>query len=167
IGQSFDARFRFGYRGRKWVANGHTAELRTGAAAGELGECIGRRLRYSNAPTGFYARPQLHAGDCRSVRAAKYGGCYRLSFDFDQRPGAFQHRYLAQRGGTSPLITPAGVVNAGSFAGGGVSPGEIVTVFGSNIGPLSLAGVQVADGQLTTSAGGTQVLFDGTPAPMI
>ncbi len=74
---------------------------------------------------------------------------------------------VTQLGGTSPLITPAGVVNAGSFAGGGVSPGEIVTVFGSNIGPLSLARVQVADGQLATSAGGTQVLFDGTPAPMI
>jgi uncharacterized protein (TIGR03437 family) len=46
-----------------------------------------------------------------------------------------------------------------------VSPGEIVTLYGANIGPASPAGFQVnADGTYAKSLGGTRVLFDGVPA---
>ena len=64
-------------------------------------------------------------------------------------------------------IAAGGVVNAASFRGGAVSPGEIVTIFGSGFGPATLAAAQYADGRLPTSVGETRVLFDGTPAPMI
>src|SRR4029077_19093934 len=60
-----------------------------------------------------------------------------------------------------------GVVNAATFRGGAVAPGEIVTVFGAGLGPNTLATAQYVDGRLPTSAGETRVLFDGTPAPMI
>jgi uncharacterized protein (TIGR03437 family) len=57
------------------------------------------------------------------------------------------------------------VVNAASNVGTAVSPGEIVTLYGSNIGPATGVGFQVnADGTYAKSLGGTQVLFDGVPA---
>ena len=64
-------------------------------------------------------------------------------------------------------IAPNGVVNAASFQGGALAPGEIVTIFGSGFGPATLAAAQYTDGQLPTSVGETRVLFDGTPAPMV
>jgi uncharacterized protein (TIGR03437 family) len=61
------------------------------------------------------------------------------------------------------------ITNAATFRTGGVSPGEIVTIFGAGMGPASLAGaVLTADGtKLSTNVGGTQVLFDGIPAPVV
>ena len=48
------------------------------------------------------------------------------------------------------------------------SPGELVTIFGSNIGPANPVGTQLdSSGNLLTSIGGVQVLFDGIAAPMI
>ena len=65
-------------------------------------------------------------------------------------------------------ISASGIVNAASYAGGGVAPGEIVAIFGSGIGPNVLANLQVdANGHLATTLAGVQVLFDGNPAPLI
>lgn len=63
----------------------------------------------------------------------------------------------------------AGVVNAASSQGGAVAPGEIVTLYGSGLGPVSPASLQLTpDGQLVTnSLASVQVLFDGVPAPLI
>lgn len=68
-----------------------------------------------------------------------------------------------------PVIAPSGVTNSASHqAGGGVAPGEIVTILGTNIGPSAVAsGTLAPDGSLATSAGGTQVLFDGRAAPVV
>jgi uncharacterized protein (TIGR03437 family) len=68
------------------------------------------------------------------------------------------------------------VLNAASYrgypqfdvAGYGVAPGEIVTIFGSNLGPASLATAELDDtGRVATRLAGTRVLFDGVPSPMI
>jgi uncharacterized protein (TIGR03437 family) len=60
------------------------------------------------------------------------------------------------------------MVNAASFQGGSVAPGELVTIFGTALGPTSLQKPQVsALGVVDTVAGGTRVLFDGVAAPMI
>ena len=60
------------------------------------------------------------------------------------------------------------VVNAASFQPGEMQPGEIVTIFGSGLGPATLApGSLDANGMLATSAGGARVLFDDTPAPIL
>jgi uncharacterized protein (TIGR03437 family) len=68
-------------------------------------------------------------------------------------------------GGAAPAFTAASIVNAGSFAGGAVAPGEIVTFYGTNIGPPNL--VTPTGAVFPTTLGGTQVTFDGTPAPLI
>lgn len=64
-------------------------------------------------------------------------------------------------------FTAAGVVNAASFLGGSVAPGEIISIFGVDIGPAELKTLVVADGKVTTELGGVRVLFDGVPAPLV
>ncbi len=70
---------------------------------------------------------------------------------------------------TAPLPTIKGVTNAASYATGAVSPGELVTIFGTAVGPATPASATTdpATGKLATTIGGVQVLFNGTAAPMI
>jgi uncharacterized protein (TIGR03437 family) len=70
---------------------------------------------------------------------------------------------------TVPLPPIQAVVNAASYIGGPVSPGEMVTIFGTVIGPPTpaYATVDPSTGKLATTIGGVQVLFSGTPAPVI
>lgn len=71
---------------------------------------------------------------------------------------------VTQQAVPPPVPQIAGVTSAASFALGPVSPGEIVSVFGTNLGP-ALPGVpaqlNAAGTGLSTSLGGAQVLFDG------
>jgi uncharacterized protein (TIGR03437 family) len=69
---------------------------------------------------------------------------------------------------SAPLPTITGVVNAASSAGGKVSPGEIVSIYGTNLGPATSANgfVDPSTGKLTTTVGGVQVFFNGIPAPI-
>ena len=45
--------------------------------------------------------------------------------------------------GATPLFPAAGVVNAASYQGGGVSAGEIIAIFGTVLGPATLVGAQI------------------------
>ncbi len=67
-----------------------------------------------------------------------------------------------------PALPEKGIVSAASYQGGAVAPGEIITIFGTNLGPGSAQFPAVdASGNVATTAGGTRVLFDGVPAPMV
>jgi uncharacterized protein (TIGR03437 family) len=70
---------------------------------------------------------------------------------------------------TAPLPTISAVTNAASYATGTVSPGEMVTIFGTNIGPptSAYATTDPATGKVATTIGGVQVLFNGIAAPLI
>ncbi len=48
-----------------------------------------------------------------------------------------------------------------------VSPGEIVTIFGPNLGPADLVLAQVEGDYVVTQLEDTRVLFDGVPAPLV
>src|SRR5579871_348566 len=64
----------------------------------------------------------------------------------------------------TPLLS---IVSAASLVAGPVAPGEAVAIFGAGLGPYGgLAGTFDASGILPTQLGGTQVLFDGVPAPL-
>jgi uncharacterized protein (TIGR03437 family) len=71
--------------------------------------------------------------------------------------------------GTPPPASAAisSVVNAASFLEGAVSPGELVTIFGANLGPSSEAQGAVNGDQLGDTVGGTRVLFGGVAAPLL
>jgi uncharacterized protein (TIGR03437 family) len=67
-----------------------------------------------------------------------------------------------------PTIHSTGVVNGASYLGGGVAPGEIVTLFGNDIGPETLTPfASSADGRIGSSLAGVRVLFDGVAAPLL
>jgi uncharacterized protein (TIGR03437 family) len=63
----------------------------------------------------------------------------------------------------------ASVVNAASYASGVVAPGELVTIFGTGIGPTSsvLASVDPKSGKVPVVLGDVQVSFGGTKAPLL
>jgi uncharacterized protein (TIGR03437 family) len=70
--------------------------------------------------------------------------------------------------GLTPSITAEGIVNAASFARGPVAPGEMVTIFGSALGPPALAQAAYdASGFLANYAGETRVFFDNVQAPLV
>lgn len=54
-----------------------------------------------------------------------------------------------------------------NLRGGSISPGEILTLFGSGLGPATLTQFTIANGLFPTQIAGTSVTFNGTPAPMI
>jgi uncharacterized protein (TIGR03437 family) len=66
---------------------------------------------------------------------------------------------------SQPSIT--GIANGASFQTGPVAPGEIVTIFGSNVGPNQLTTLQSSSGLVGTTLAGTRVLFDGIASPLI
>lgn len=75
-------------------------------------------------------------------------------------------------GPSVPQISIEGVTNAASFRSatdqGGVSPGQLVTFFGRDMGPVQLTRLRLdGDGLVANSLAGTRVLFDGIAAPMI
>jgi uncharacterized protein (TIGR03437 family) len=71
---------------------------------------------------------------------------------------------VTQAGVPTPVPQVTGVTSAASYALGPVSPGDIVSIFGSDLGP-ALPGVPAqldsAGTGLTTNLGGTEVFFDG------
>ena len=74
---------------------------------------------------------------------------------------------ITQQAPVAPPVVLSSVSNAADYSTDAVSPGEIVALFGSNLGPASIVKLQVNNGTVTSSLGGTQVLFDGVAAPMI
>ncbi|MGA2597749.1 MAG: hypothetical protein ABSH09_12265 [Bryobacteraceae bacterium] len=60
------------------------------------------------------------------------------------------------------------MVNSATQLPGAVSPGEIVTIYGTNLGPTPALGLTLtSSGTVETMLGTTQVFFDSTPAPLI
>jgi uncharacterized protein (TIGR03437 family) len=71
---------------------------------------------------------------------------------------------------TVGLPTPVivGIKNNASYTTGVISPGENILIRGTNFGPATLVkGQLTASGAVDTTISNTQVLFDGTPAPII
>ena len=69
-----------------------------------------------------------------------------------------------------PVISPNGDVNAASFDSNGmkVAPGEIVTIYGRNLGPSELFPARLkSPGFLDTTLDQTRVYFDDVAAPLI
>lgn len=69
-------------------------------------------------------------------------------------------------GNNPPQVTA--VVNAGSFLGDAVAPGEVVAIFGLGLGPAELTDMDAtSSGSVPTSLAKTRVFFDGVPVPVI
>jgi uncharacterized protein (TIGR03437 family) len=74
---------------------------------------------------------------------------------------------LGQFGDVAAIQT-GGVLNAASLLPGAISPGEVITLFGSGIGPLQPAALQVLpSGLVSTNLSNTIVSFDSVQAPVL
>jgi uncharacterized protein (TIGR03437 family) len=76
----------------------------------------------------------------------------------------------APTGTNVAVISRAGVVGAFDFVGGGVAPGELVSIFGQGIGPtqgVAVSGFDPATGKLPTELAGVRVFFNDIPAPLL
>ena len=82
------------------------------------------------------------------------------------RVGALTYT-ITQRAPSQPAPVLKAVASAANYNADAVAPGEIVALFGSNLGPSSIVKAEVENGAFPTSLAGTQVLFDGVPAPLI
>jgi uncharacterized protein (TIGR03437 family) len=76
--------------------------------------------------------------------------------------------------GNSPPSRVLSILNAAAqtFAAaippsGLVAPGEIITLYGSGLGPTAPVGASPRNGFFPTSLGGVQVLVDGVPIPLL
>jgi uncharacterized protein (TIGR03437 family) len=96
-------------------------------------------------------------------------------------PGSYQHHFIvtwATGSLTIPVtlsVTPSAlhppilsaVVNAASATPGAIAPGEIIGIFGTGIGSAPTGLALDASGKVSTNIGGTQVLVNGVPTPLI
>jgi endo-1,4-beta-xylanase len=91
-----------------------------------------------------------------------------LPFDQNYQPKPAVNSILSALQTVPPALNAAAIVNAASYQGGAVAPGELVTIFQANYGPAALLGAQLdSHGLVSSNLGGAQVFFDGTPAPLI
>jgi uncharacterized protein (TIGR03437 family) len=72
---------------------------------------------------------------------------------------------LTVAGPSGPAV--AAIVNAASFLPGAVSPGELVSIFGTNLGPTPGINFTPDNGHVDTTLGDTTVTFNNVLAPMI
>ena len=72
---------------------------------------------------------------------------------------------LTVGGQATPTIVT--LINAASGSTGAVAPGEIVSLFGTGIGPANPVGTTLTStGNVSANIGNTQVFFDGIAAPL-
>ncbi len=98
-----------------------------------------------------------------------------LSTNFPVTTGVAQSKYgggaadgfmaqVAAGTGSAPVIAPGGIVNAATSASAPVSPGSLVSLYGTNLSSgISAAAVT----PLPTTLGGTTVTVNGTAVPLV
>ena len=107
------------------------------------------------------------SGDGGPARDAELSNPFGLAVD-DEGVVYFADRLNLRVRRLEPVnFFAEGVVHSASFLTGAIAPGQIISIFGVDIGPAqgALAGLGL-DGFLLTTIGGVQVLFDGIPGPI-
>jgi len=124
-----------------------------------------------------------YAGD-GTFNGTIYTGSQASQSQLSQPEGLFVNSsnstiYIADTGNDvirelAPVSSSVGVQDAASQVPGAylepgmIAPGELLTLFGSGLGPATLTSATAgANGLYPTQFAGTQVTFNGTPAPII
>ena len=83
--------------------------------------------------------------------------------------GGSADAFIAKISGLNSGPGIGGIANVASYAANAVAPGEVVTIFGTGIGPTNLVTAQLdpTTGLVANKLANTQVLFDGVPAPLV
>ncbi len=136
-----------------------TATLATGSRSGRISVT-------PSTPDGFYDE-----GTALQLSAIPSVGYALQKWDGDMRGAATsvslvmdEQKLVNVYFVSQPALEPLAIVSAATGERDAVAPGEIVSVYGSNIGPSTPSGLQVSAGKVTTELAGVRVLFDGRPA---
>ena len=116
----------------------------------------------------------LRAGTMRKTTSTVNGfPVYRVTVDFATTARARLGTIVLNKGSDTVTLTGAiamgqpQVVNVGSYFGGAVSPGEVVSFFGARVGPSTPAYGQLDfTGALASAVGDVSITFDGIAAPL-
>ncbi len=95
-------------------------------------------------------------------------GNYSTTITFNSPGGISTTLPVSLTAAPAPWFTIYGFGHSASYVNTVVAPGEPFVIFGGDpFGPSSIAGpILGSDGLVPTNVGNTQVLFDGTPAPI-
>lgn len=143
--------------GNLYIAETQGNHIRRVSPSGIISTIAGSGLYGPIASYDNLADPAEHGytGDGGPATSAKLNSPFAVAVD------SSSNLYLADLANSAVrLLQPSPIANAASILAGPVAPGDLVTLYGSGLGPS----------QLTTSQpalAATQVLFDGVPAPVI
>ena len=123
--------------------------------SGNIGNwTIGGRVVTTNASTVLdTSKGQLLLGACVTVTGTLQAAIVASRIEVLSTSGA--------------CILPGGVVGAGNLSGTGVVAGQIISIFGRNIGPATTIPLVIAGGLVQSKLGNTRVLFDGAEATLL
>lgn len=111
-----------------------------------------------------------YSGDNGPAASATFHGATGLTVDAKGNvfiPDNFNNA-VRQLTFTGSNLSIAAITNGASNQTGAIAPGEVIVIYGTNIGPATAVGYQLTSGgQLSTSIGGTSVYVNGAPAPML
>ncbi len=158
--------------------NGASLDTYYGSYNAVNGNIIGHeRLLYaqSGSADGFNYNstyPSTISGNTYTVTSAPYGtqyffgnnGAIRIGFGIGPSLALSVGLQAPAMTGSGVYLNPQGVVNAASYTPftAGVSPGEIVVLYGTNLAPSFQAASTLP---LPTTLNGVQVTVNGVPAP--
>jgi uncharacterized protein (TIGR03437 family) len=95
-------------------------------------------------------------GSCVEVRGAMQAG------------GVLVAAEIESRSSSGVCLAREGLVSAASLLGASVAPGEVVSLFGFNLGPASPHSLEVeTDDKISSALANVHVFFDGVPAPLL
>lgn len=64
-------------------------------------------------------------------------------------------------------VSELALADAAAFQLGPIAPGQMLSLFGTGIGPAQNVGARVTAGRIATELSGIRILFDGLPAPLL
>jgi uncharacterized protein (TIGR03437 family) len=117
--------------------------------------------------TGFNSAPATVTATVASLTPGTYSGRITISADgASNTPVVVGVTFLVRP--PQAVFDSSGVVNAASYQAGALVPGEIISIFGSRLGPSDsvVFALDPVTQKVPTTLGGTTVAFDGKPAPL-
>ena len=121
---------------------------------------------FTNASGTFsLGRPDTgYSGDGGPAQSARFnsagGATFAPNGDLYFVDGERVRRFTGIQPQTPPVISPGGIVNSASYNLGGISPGELVSIFGSNFGSSELVLATFENNVVSSQLGRTKVMFD-------